>query len=88
MNGNLAYQEESREELHNGEIVMMSSPSVNHNRVASRIFSAFYNYLKGKSCEIFNYGVDVFVTENDRVIPDVMIEIGRASCRERVFITV
>lgn len=73
MNGNLAYQEESREELHNGEIVMMSSPSVNHNRVASRIFSAFYNYLKGKSCEIFNYGVDVFVTENDRVIPDVMI---------------
>ncbi len=73
MDGNLAYQEEPREELLNGKIYMMSSPSVNHNRVASHIFNAFFNYLKGKTCEVFSDGTDVFLTEEDRVIPDVMI---------------
>lgn len=73
MSGNLAYQEELREELLNGKIVMMSSPSVNHNRVAANIFFAFRGYLKGKTCETFIDGVDVYITGEDRVIPDVMI---------------
>ncbi len=73
MNENLAYQEEPREELLNGKIVMMSSPSVNHNRTAGNIYHIFRNYLKGKNCEAFSDGVDVFLTEYDRVIPDVMI---------------
>ena len=73
MNGNLAYQEEFREELLNGKIYMMSSPSVNHNRTASNIYYIFRNYLKGKSCEAFADGTDVYLTEDDRVIPDVMI---------------
>lgn len=73
MNGNLAYQEEFREELLNGEIYMMSSPSVNHNRVAFHIAAAFQNHLKGKPCEAFADGTDVYLTDNDRLIPDVMI---------------
>lgn len=73
MNGNPAYQEEPREELLNGEIVMMVSPSVNHNQVASNIYYALRTYLKGKTCRPFNDGVDVYLTENDRVIPDAMI---------------
>ena len=73
MNTNLAYQEEPREELLHGEIYMMSSPTVNHNRVASHIFNAFFNYLKGKPCEAFADGTDVHLTEDDRVIPDAMI---------------
>ncbi|WP_285823930.1 Uma2 family endonuclease [Schaedlerella arabinosiphila] len=73
MNGNLAYQEDFREEMLGGKIYMMSSPSVNHNRVASHIFNAFFNYLKGKPCEAFSDGTDVFLTDEDRVIPDVMI---------------
>lgn len=73
MNGNLAYQEEPREELLNGEIYMMSSPTVNHSQIASNIYYAFRSYLKGKTCRAFNDGVDVYLTENDRVIPDAMI---------------
>lgn len=73
MNGNLAYQEEPREEMLNGKIYMMSSPSVNHSTVASNIYYAFRTYLKNKTCRAFNDGVDVFLTENDRVIPDAMI---------------
>jgi len=30
-------------------------------------------YLKGKTCRAFGDGVDVYLTENDRVIPDAMI---------------
>lgn len=45
MNGNPAYQEESKEELHNGEIVMIPGPSANHNRVASHIY---YNTTRMK----------------------------------------
>ena len=73
MNGNLAYQEEPREELLNGKIFMMASPSVNHSTVASNIYYAFRTYLKGKTCRAFNDGVDVYLTEDDRVIPDAMI---------------
>ncbi len=73
MNGNLAYQEEPREELLGGRIYMMSSPTVNHSQIASNIYSAFRSYLKGKTCRPFNDGVDVYLTENDRVIPDAMI---------------
>lgn len=77
MNTNLAYQEEPREELLHGEIYMMSSPSVNHNRVAFHIATAFQAHLKGKTCEAFTDGTDVYLTDNDRVIPDVMIVCNR-----------
>ena len=73
MNGNLAYQEESREELLGGRIYMMSSPTVNHYQITFNIVTAFQSYLKGKTCRAFGDGVDVYLTENDRVIPDVMI---------------
>lgn len=70
---NLAYQEEPRDEMLNGKIYIMSSPSVNHNRTASNIHYIFRNYLKGKNCEAFADGTDVYLTDKDRVIPDVMI---------------
>lgn len=73
METNLAYQEEPREELLNGEIYMMSSPSVNHSRVVLNIYYIFRSYLKTKSCEAFADDVDVYLTEKDRVIPDAMI---------------
>lgn len=73
MNGNLAYQEEPRKELLNGEIVMMASPTVNHYQIAFNIVVAFQSYLKGKICRAFGDGVDVYLTEDDRVIPDAMI---------------
>ena len=54
MNGNLTYQEEPREELLNGKIYMMSSPTINHSQIASNIYYAFRSYLKGKTCTAFH----------------------------------
>lgn len=73
MSANLAYQEDPREELLHGEIYVMSSPSINHSRVASNIYYIFRSHLKQNTCEAFADGVDVYLTENDRVIPDAMI---------------
>lgn len=74
MDGNLAYQDAPWEELINGKISLMSPrPSVNHNWIAGNIFVAFSNYLRGKKCRAFGDGTDVYLTDNDRVIPDVMI---------------
>jgi len=74
MADNLAYQEELRDEMLNGKVVLMSPrPTVNHNRVAFNIARIFANRLDGKPCEAFSDGTDVYLTEKDRVIPDVMI---------------
>jgi len=78
MADNLAYQgdyeEKYRREVLNGAIVLMSPrPQVNHNRIAKNITYAFEQYLRGKKCEAFPDGTDVYLTEKDIVIPDVMI---------------
>ena len=73
METNLAYQEEFREELINGEIVAMSPAASNHNRIAGDIYGIFWNYLKGKKCEPFGDSEAVYLTETDHFIPDFMI---------------
>lgn len=74
MNGNLAYQMEWRDELINGKVVMMSPrPSNNHNRVAFNIARIFDEYLYGKKCTAFPDGYDLFLTEKDRFVPDMMV---------------
>ena len=41
MSDNLAYQEERREELIGGKVVMMSPASVNHTFVSGNIYGIF-----------------------------------------------
>jgi len=74
MDGNLAYQEERREEVIGGKVVAMSPrPSFNHNRVAFNIAALFDSYLKGKKCIAIADGTDLYLTEDDRFVPDTMI---------------
>ncbi len=74
MRENLAYQEERRKELIDGKVVMMSPrPAWNHNRVASNIFWVFESYLKGKSCTPIADGMDLYITDRDRFVPDFMV---------------
>ena len=77
MSGALAYEPvvDKREEyeLINGEVYMMSRPSVKHADIAYNITSIFKKYLKGKRCRAFGE-VDVYLSEeDDHVIPDVVI---------------
>ena len=88
MEGNLAYQyqdqDERQTELLNGKIVLMSPrPLVDHNRVVVNIVSSFRSYLRGKTCETFSDGTDVYLTKKDRVIPDVMIICDKSIIKRR-----
>lgn len=65
---------ETKTELIDGKIIMMSPrPRISHNRACTAISREFSSYLKGKSCEAFSDGVDVFLDEKNRFVPDVMI---------------
>ena len=75
---NLAYQDDfvakRREEVIDGKLVMMSPrPTVNHNRVAFNIAVLFDHYLKGKKCTPFSDGVDLYLDDNNRFVPDMMV---------------
>lgn len=82
MSNNLAYQEERREELINGKVVMMSPrPTVNHNRVAENIDFIFRTYLKGKTCVPFGDGYDLYLDEENEFVPDFMVVCDRDKIR-------
>ena len=75
---NLAYINDRnikiKTELIDGKIFMMSPrPRVEHVTVCTNIASEFRSYLKGKTCRAFCDGVDVFLDESNRFIPDTMI---------------
>ena len=73
---NLAYNyfDDVPDEMLDGEIVLMApSPNIEHGDAGHNITAIFKRYLKGKSCRAFGDNTDVFLTENDRVIPDAMI---------------
>ena len=66
MSNNLAYQEDMRTELINGEIVSMSpSATTKHNFIINNLMLIFGNYLLGKNCTPFSDGVDVYLTEKN-----------------------
>jgi len=73
MDGNLVYQEERREELIGGKVVMMAPAASNHNRIARNIITLFHNYLEGKKCEAFGDGEKVFLTKTEHFVPDMMV---------------
>lgn len=78
MNGNLAYQEDQREELIGGKVVAMSPrPAFNHNQVASNIFWIFRSYLHGRNCTPIADGTDLYLDEENQFIPDFMVVCDR-----------
>ena len=75
MPSNLAYEfeEERREELINGKVVMMASPTLNHNFVAGNIYRIFGNYLDRRPCTPFSDNTKVILSETEHYIPDMMV---------------
>ena len=78
MDGNLAYQddfqEKIREELIGGKVVAMSPrPSWNHNRVSFNIAHIFEKHLYGKKCTPIADGMDLYLDDDNRFVPDFMV---------------
>lgn len=73
-----AYLEDDfREELINGEVVLMAPASPPHVRIAGNIFRIFANRLEGKKCAAVADGVTVFLSDTERYVPDFMVVCDR-----------
>ena len=82
MNDNLAYELEFCDELIDGEIVLMSPrPATNHNQTAFNIAALFKTFLKGKTCRVFPDGMDLYLTEKDRFVPEVRVICDRSKIK-------
>lgn len=74
MSDDLAHQDEVREELIGGKVFLMSPGSAwNHNCVCSNISRLFGNYLHGKQCTPIADGMDLYLDEENRLVPDFMV---------------
>jgi Uma2 family endonuclease len=80
---NLAAIDPPVTQLIEGRTYLMSPrPRVNHNLVVTNISRIFTSYLKGKTCIAFSDGVDVYLDNKNRYIPDVMIVCDRSKIHD------
>lgn len=61
-----------RMELINGEIYLLSSPSMGHQEILGGLHLIFHEYFKGKKCRVFLAPFDVHFRKKDINEPDVM----------------
>ncbi len=71
------------EELINGEIVLMAPPlTTSYIFVSENILTCFRDKLKGKKCLAMGNGHKVFLTKDDRFVPDAMIVCDKSIIKE------
>ena len=61
-----------RMELINGEIYLLSSPSIGHQEILGRLHLIFNEYFKGQKCRVFLAPFDVHFKKKEIKEPDVM----------------
>jgi len=61
-----------RMELINGEIYILSSPSIWHQEILGRLYLIFEKYFRGKKCRVYMAPFDVHFWKKDFKDPDVM----------------
>ena len=83
----LAWEENERAEIIDGEAVMMAPPSSIHQEIAAEVTRQFGNYLEGKRCKVYPapFGVRLFERNGDApedvdtmVEPDLSVVCDRS----------
>jgi Uma2 family endonuclease len=89
----LGWETDKRYEIIDGEAYMMASPSVSHQAISRELLGQFWDFLKGKPCQVFAAPLDVrlFPKEDnsDKTIvqPDLLVVCDKSkladgkSCR-------
>ena len=63
---------ELRLEFINGEIIIRSSPSLNHQRISGKLYILLQSHIQGSPCEVFYAPFDVHFYKDGFKDPDVM----------------
>ncbi|MGV8154629.1 MAG: type II toxin-antitoxin system prevent-host-death family antitoxin [Alkaliphilus sp.] len=61
-----------RMEFINGEIIILGSPNIFHQKISSELHFVFKTFFKDKKCEVFSAPFDVHFHKRDFKEPDVM----------------
>lgn len=75
----LAWDTKERYELINGDAYLMAAPSVEHQTISRELLGQFWNFLKGKPCQVFAAPLDVRLfpkedNSDDTVVqPDILV---------------
>jgi Uma2 family endonuclease len=84
-----AWDTEERYEIIDGEAYMMSAPTVPHQTISRELLGQFWNFLKGKPCEVFTAPLDVRLfpreDESDDTIvqPDILVICDRSKLEDK-----
>ena len=80
-----ALNDGNRYELHNGKLYMMSGATRLHGIASGEIFNQLYNYLKGKTCEVYNAPYDVRLWKDANTVyePDVFVVCDPSKLKDR-----
>ncbi|MDR1305972.1 MAG: Uma2 family endonuclease [Treponema sp.] len=70
----LSWDTDKRCELINGEAWMMAAPSVAHQTISRELLGQFWNFLKGKPCEVFAAPLDVRLFPKDDDSDDTVVQ--------------
>lgn len=66
----LAWNENTRYELYNGQPMALASPSNVHQEISVELSSQLHTYLKGKKCKVYTAPFDVRLFEADSDRPE------------------
>lgn len=81
---NIAENFEFKSEMIDGEIYYMSpSASPFHGMIIGNLYLILANYLKGKNCRAFTDTIDIYLDENNRVIPDLSVLCDKSKFTDR-----
>ena len=67
----ISEKSELRMEFIDGEIILLGSPSLNHQEISGNLFILFSGFLKGKTCKAFFAPFDVHFFKPEIKDPDV-----------------
>ena len=73
-------EDDKRYELINGELYLMSAPTISHQEIVGELYAQLHNYLNGKKCKVLISPVDVCLSgvrnpkkEFNVLQPDVIV---------------
>lgn len=67
------WDDDKRWEIIGGEAFLMASPTSRHQHVTGELFRQMANHLNGKPCKVFISPLDVVLSEEDVLQPDVLV---------------
>jgi Uma2 family endonuclease len=68
------WPDEERWEIIDGEAYMMSpAPTTRHQAISRELFGSLFAFFKGHKCKLFSSPIDVKLSEEDIVQPDIVV---------------